>query len=99
MSETKEYITKDRKAENGITINNILLSVLILGGGIFGTLINGYLTHLTASVTSMELAVSSLQAVGSVTSNELSHINSKIAGCKEFHVNIEQRLRTLENKQ
>ena len=95
MSE-KEYTTRDRKAENGITINNVLLSIVILGGGIFGTVFTGYLSHLTTSVSGVETAISSLRSVGNVTANELNHINSKIANCKEFHLSIANRVRDLE---
>lgn len=94
--EDREYTTRDRPAERGIVINNILLTIVTLGGGIFSAIMLSYMSHLTDSVLIMEKAITTIQIKDGVTINELGHINSNLAECKEIHININKRVYNLE---
>ena len=108
MSEDKresaiQYVVRDKPAERGLTINNILLAIVILGGGIFSTVITSYMSHLTASVAKMEESMSTMKSTDSVTANELNHINramdnlsEDLSECKEIHIIIRGKLINLE---
>ena len=98
-----QYVVRDKPAERGLTINNILLAIVILGGGIFGTIVTSYMSHLTESVSKMEETMSTMRSTDNVTANELGHINRAIdslgndlAECKEIHIIIRSKLINLE---
>lgn len=92
-----QYIVRDKPAERGLTINNILLAIVILGGGIFGTIVTSYMSHLTTSVSKMEETMSTMKSTDSVTANELGHINASLLKCKEVHILIDKRVYNLES--
>ena len=98
-----QYVVRDKPAERGLTINNILLAIVILGGGIFGTIVTSYMSHLTTSVSKMEETMSTMRSTDNVTANELGHMNRAIgilsddlSDCKEIHIIIRGKLINLE---
>lgn len=105
MSETSDiqeskvqYVVRDRSAERGITINNVLLAIVILGGGVFGTVVTSYMSHLTNSVAKMEASLSIMQTADGVTANELSHLNTRLKSIEAFHMGCAERLRKVEGE-
>ena len=91
-----QYVVRDKPTERGLTINNILLAIVILGGGIFSTIVTSYMSHLTTSVSKMEDSLSAMRTTDGVTANELGHINAALRNCKEIHITIDKRIYKLE---
>lgn len=75
---------RDRPAESRIGMTNVLLSLLIVVSGAFGTM-------MLNSMSTMESAISSLSISSGVTVNEIKHIHASIEDCEE-------RLTKLESK-
>ena len=91
-----QYVVRDKPAERGLTINNILLSLIILGGGIFSWVAESYISHLINSVNNVEVSISAIREANGVTANELGHINATLLECKKSHIILEKRVYTME---
>ncbi len=81
----------DRPAERSLNITNILLAILILLGGIFGTVMTDFMGNIKKSVDSMDESITSIQVTNGITVNEVKHLHKSIE-------NIEDRVLILENK-
>ena len=89
---------QDKPAEKGITINNILMTIVILGGGIFSTIIISIMTDLKVSVNKVQESISTMQITDGVTINEMKHFKKELEDCKSFHNEVRKRITYLENK-
>jgi len=92
----KEYSTRDKPAERGITTTNILLALLILGGGIFGTVVTQSMSSINESVKSLNMSITEMLVTDGITANELTHIKESMSNCRKFHAVVEKRLDHLE---
>ena len=81
----------DRPAERGINITNILLAMLILLGGVFGTVMTNFMSDINDNVKSMGLSITILSKDNAVTLNELAHIHNTLT----THAT---RIKALENE-
>lgn len=88
---------RDKPAERGITINNILLSIVVIGGSIFGTIVTSSMTNIQTSMNKVEETITLMKVDNGVTSNELKHVHSTLTDCQKNHQHIVDRLRKLEN--
>ena len=91
-----EFETRDKPAERGITINNILLTIITLGGGTFATMITSSMTSIQDSMENMQIAIQSIKITDSVTRNEIKHIHNALDECKEWHVLTDNRMHEVE---
>lgn len=87
---------RDKPAERGITINNILLSIVVIGGSIFSTIVTNSMTSIQESMDTVEETVSLMKVDNGITTNELKHIHSTLSDCQKNHSAIVKRLRSLE---
>lgn len=87
---------RDKPAERGITINNILLSIVVIGGSIFSTIVTSSMTSIQNSMDKVEESVTLMKVDNSVTTNEVKHIHATLADCQKNHENLIKRIRKLE---
>lgn len=99
-----KYQVNDRPAERGINMTNMLLSLLILLGGIFGTVMTNFMGTINSSVQSMDKSIASIQIVTSVTTNDVEHIkgkvgenSDKISAISNFINELDRRISREEN--
>jgi len=92
----KEYSTRDRPAERGITTTNVLLALLILGGGVFGTVVTQSMSNINESVKLLNQSITEMLITDGVTANELKHIKASMDDCRKYHSSVEKRLDYLE---
>ena len=76
--EDKIRQVSDRPAERSLNITNILLGLLILLGGVFGTAVTDSMNRMNDSVDSVEQSIGNLKIVNGVTLNELKHLSETI---------------------
>lgn len=88
----------DKKAENGISITNLLLALLIFITSIAGTLGIRSLDSMERSIDKMETTVSTLSLVANTNQNDVKRLEGILEGCKESHKLVEKKLETHEKR-
>jgi hypothetical protein len=96
MPPVPEYKTRDRPAERGITINNILLAIVVLGGSVFGTVVTSLMAEMQTDVKQVKETITTIRVQDGITSNELSHVHDQLKKCEGFHRDITDRLKRIE---
>ena len=81
----------DRPAERGINITNLLLTVLIILGGIASTMINFSLENVNNSVVAVETSVNNLNVDAGKMSVKIDNLDKEMGAVKG-------RIRTLEGR-
>ncbi len=89
MTEEKKYTVADIPAENGIRINNMLLTLLIIVSGAFGSTLLLTLNGLAADVAIIKVA-------NGQTRIRFEDIEDHMAECKRLHESHANRLRAVE---
>ena len=92
----REYTVRDRPTETGLTINNILLAIVIVGGTMFGTVVIKSMDHITHSVISLEDAITVILVSDGVTVTELANIKTHMKICAEKHAKTDNRVLQIE---
>lgn len=69
---------KDKLAEKGIGMTNLLLGMLILLGGIFGTTVTDSMKRMNDSVDEVGKSISALQLTSGLTNKDVAHLRSTI---------------------
>ena len=92
----KEFQTRDRPAERGITISNILQAVIVIGGTVFGTLVVGDMHYIRNAVDNLVEAIATIRVHDSIASTKIETLQNVSDQCKEYHAGVERRLDRLE---
>lgn len=85
-----ENEVRDRPAERGLTINNILLGLVLVGGAVFGTIITNIMSDIQTSVKELQQTMGNMRISNGVINNEILHMKSSIA-------KIDDRVKILES--
>ena len=101
--EKRVYTTRDKPAEHGIAITNVLLALLLVFISAFGILsmfiLNDIKFELRESKETTKLvasAVTEIQVFNSATSAKLADMDLHLKECKKLHISWENRLRDVE---
>jgi len=92
-----QYIVRDKPAEKGLTINNILLAVLILGGTAFSTVLINNMNDIKDRLTEALSAIVDIKIHDARVANDISHVVLAVGECQKFHKEVEKRLDKLES--
>lgn len=96
MPQDREYTTRDKPAERGITINNILLTLVVLGGSVFGTVVTNIMSAVQEDVHTVKQTITKIQINDGVMNNEMQHVHEQLDKCAEFHTELNDRLKRIE---
>ena len=86
----------DKQAERGISITNVLLSILIALGSIFGNVVLGSMDKLQTSVSSVETSITTIQVTNGIALNDIKHLQEAEKVTATALEEIRSRLRYLE---
>jgi hypothetical protein len=91
---------RDKPAERGITINNVLLGLLLIGGTLFGNMLTEDITEIKKASKSVETSLNKIQIENGKTYVQIDYIKRSLdehkKTCKESHSDFENRIKELE---
>jgi hypothetical protein len=89
---------RDRPAERGITMTNILLGLLVTGGSVFGTMVIQDISAIKETTVKMGEAITMIQVQNGRYDEQLRECRAHHVTQDKINTEVSKRLRTLERK-